>query len=214
VLILLFDFDDSERDVATLARLSQIAAAGGMACIAAARGTVVGCTSVADRADADEWARHPTSVSWRRLTGIAQAQFLSLVWPRFLLRMPYGARTDPIESFAFEEMPDSPAHETYLWGSSAIVGACLLAEAFRTAGWNLRSDQTFELAELPVYVCERAGEHVARACGEVPLSERAGAHVAARGVTPLWSASGRDAVRLSGLRAVGGGSLRGRWRSA
>ena len=54
------------------------------------------------------------------------ARWVGLAMPRFLLRLPYGEKTDATERFAFEEMPDTPEHERYLWGNPAIACAYLL----------------------------------------------------------------------------------------
>src|SRR5581483_5499965 len=41
--------------------------------------------------------------AWGALAEMPEAAYLALAVPRFLLRAPYGERTDPIESFDFEE---------------------------------------------------------------------------------------------------------------
>ena len=60
--------------------------------------------------------------------------FLGLVWPRFLLRLPYGKGTDPISAFDYEEMPPDPQHDGYLWGNPALLCACMLGQAFGQTG--------------------------------------------------------------------------------
>ena len=57
--------------------------------------------------------------------------------PAFLLRLPYGKDTTPVEALAFEEMPQS-VHADYLWGDPAWACALVLGEAFRNDGWELR----------------------------------------------------------------------------
>ena len=44
--------------------------------------------------------------------------------------LPYGKKTSPLESFDFEEFPDTPVHEDYLWGNPAFAVALLLAQSF------------------------------------------------------------------------------------
>ena len=58
---------------------------------------------------------------WDELRAIPEASYLGLALPRFLLRLPYGARTSAIESFPFEEMPGAPVHAHYLWGNPALA---------------------------------------------------------------------------------------------
>jgi type VI secretion system protein ImpC len=45
---------------------------------------------------------------------LPQASYVGLSLPRFLLRQPYGRRSDPIGAFPFEELPAQPSHESYL----------------------------------------------------------------------------------------------------
>jgi type VI secretion system protein ImpC len=55
--------------------------------------------------------------------------------PRFLGRMPYGEKTNPIEEFAFEEDTDGAEHEKYLWCNAAYAMARNINRAFKTYGW-------------------------------------------------------------------------------
>ncbi len=61
---------------------------------------------------------------WSELQQIPESSRLALALPRFLLRLPYGAKTDKIEAFSFEEMPgvldgSPPRRVDYLWGHPA-----------------------------------------------------------------------------------------------
>jgi len=58
-------------------------------------------TSCLDTKPAD---LHPlVRQAWDGLAQIPEAGYLGLVLPRFMLRMPYGEGTDPIDSFDFRE---------------------------------------------------------------------------------------------------------------
>ena len=50
--------------------------------------------------------------------------------PRFLARLPYGARTDPVEAFDFEEQTDGPDGSRHLWANAAYAMAANVARAF------------------------------------------------------------------------------------
>ena len=45
----------------------------------------------------------PEYVAWRALREQEDTRYIGLCMPRFLARLPYGARTDPLDAFAFEE---------------------------------------------------------------------------------------------------------------
>src|SRR5207247_150251 len=45
--------------------------------------------------------------AWQELRRSAEAPWIGLALPRFLVRLPYGTSTSPVESLEFEEMPES-----------------------------------------------------------------------------------------------------------
>src|SRR5581483_5162474 len=73
----------------------------------------------------------PPCREWIALRRCEEAPWIGLALPRFLLRLPYGSKTSPIESFEFDEMPETPEHPWYLWGNPAFACAYLLGKAFR-----------------------------------------------------------------------------------
>jgi predicted component of type VI protein secretion system len=119
--------------VAALNALGALAAELGAPFVAAAHPSLLGVSSFADP-DPVTWA---PPARWQALREGAGARWLGLAAPRWLVRLPYGTRTDPIESFPFEEQPSD--HEQLLWGSPAFACAILVA-----AGAD-------ELDDLPCY---------------------------------------------------------------
>ena len=84
---------------AALAPIAAIARTAGAPLIAGVAPDVVGLTRAFDT------LRHSPDARW-----------IGLAMPRFLLRLPYGEKTDSCERFAFEEMPLPPEHERYPLG--------------------------------------------------------------------------------------------------
>jgi type VI secretion system protein ImpC len=135
---------------------------------------------------------------WEELRSIAEASYLGLVVPRFLLRLPYGAQTSPIDSFPFEEMPaDAPMHSRYLWGNPAL--ACL---ALLNAGGD-----ALNLEGLPVHTYQEDGEWKMTPCAEVWMTEAQVLALIELGLMPLVSYRDSDRVRLAGFRAINGKEL-------
>ncbi len=131
-----FDYDDAE----VLGRMSKIAAAAGAPFIARAHPHLMGCGSSNDQARPDSWDYTPgadAGQAWDALRNLPEAVYIGLAAPRFLLRLPYGRDTDPVEVFDFEETAGEFAHEHYLWGNPAFACACLLAGAFSREGWSM-----------------------------------------------------------------------------
>jgi len=58
--------------------------------------------------------------------------------PRFLSRLPYGAKTAPVEEFAFEEDVEHADHNKYTWTNSAYAMAVNINRAFKLYGWCSR----------------------------------------------------------------------------
>jgi type VI secretion system protein ImpC len=210
-----YTFDASEGDVRLLGHLARLGAAAGAPFVSAASGQIVGCAAPDQTPDPSEWARPEEETSaegWSALRQSPESACLGLVWPRFLLRLPYGKKTDPIETFEYEEMPGEPHHNDYLWGNPALVCAAMLGQAFSRSGWAMRAGEVARLSGLPVHVCRVDGEPRAQPCGELLLNERAIQTVAGYGLMPLVSFRGRDEVALASFQSLNNGPLGGRWR--
>jgi type VI secretion system protein ImpC len=177
---------------------------------------VLGCASLAQTPDPDDWQKAPDSTeeqAWQALRQLPEACCLGLALPRFLLRVPYGKNTDPVEQFVFEEMPEGTSHENYLWGNPAIACVYLLGRAFSHNGWDFHSGVLQEIDGLPLHVFQRGGESQVQPCAEAWLTDRAAEAILHKGLMPLLSVRGRDAVRLPGLLSVASPAklLAGRW---
>jgi type VI secretion system protein ImpC len=217
VLALDATFGPTEVDVEILGRLATIARFAGAPVLAGASPHAAGCDSFAETPDPDDWQR-PLSASereaWTALRRHHDAPYLGLALPRFLLRLPYGKKDSPIESFAFEELTADSKHDEYLWGNPAFALVELLGRSFRASGWNLRPGRIDEIDGLPVHVRRFNGDSEAKPCAEAILSHRAAETLLERGLIPVLSVQNRDAIRLGGFLSVAEGSkpLAGRWR--
>jgi type VI secretion system protein ImpC len=133
---------------------------------------------------------------WSELTAMPEASHLGLALPRFLLRLPYGPNTMPIQSFAFEEMPGGPAHSRYLWGNPALACLSLLA----------RGDGVLDLS-LPLHTYDKNGELAATPCAEVQITEVQELALIEAGLMPLVPSAASNGARLAGFRAINGTEL-------
>ncbi|MFH4210135.1 type VI secretion system contractile sheath large subunit, partial [Acinetobacter baumannii] len=66
------------------------------------------------------------------------SRYIGLTMPRFLARLPYGAKTDPVEEFAFEEETDGADSSKYAWANSAYAMAVNINRSFKLYGWCSR----------------------------------------------------------------------------
>ncbi|HVK99416.1 MAG TPA: type VI secretion system contractile sheath large subunit, partial [Dongiaceae bacterium] len=126
--------------------------------------------------------------------------YLQLVAPRFLLRLPYGKRTSPINAFPFEELPEKNAHGYYLWGNGAWLVTLVLADA-RSQGKG--ANPSAEVDGLPIHIHQAGGESDVTPCAEVALTDRAASALAAAGLSVIRSVLNQDKVRVTGHRLLG-----------
>lgn len=208
-----YTFGPDPKDAELLGRLARIAAAAGAPLLAAASPGLLGCVSLAATPEPRDWKPPQDSDAWTALRRLPEASAVGLALPRFLLRLPYGKKTEPIEAFDFEEMPDTPSHENYLWGNPAFVCALLLAQSFGEYGWDLRPGAVAELDGLPLHVYQQNGESALRPCAEALLTENAAKHILESGLMPLLSLKGKDRVRLMRFQSIAQPlrPLAGRW---
>jgi type VI secretion system protein ImpC len=189
------------QDQSLLKALGALAQAHQTAFVAGASPEMVGCSSFGSQPDPDDWAHGTGLDGFDALRRMPEAAYLGLLMPRFLLRQPYGAGSDPIEAFPFEEMLPQPEHESYLWGSSAILCGYLLADAFATDGCELDTRRGGEIFGLPTHTFTADGETHVKPCAEAWLSDKAADVILNRGIMPVASIRGRDAVGVKALRA-------------
>jgi type VI secretion system protein ImpC len=192
VLVGGYEFDHSPPDVQLLGDLAQIAAAAHAPFIAAASPSVMQMDSWAELANPRDLTRifqTPEYTSWRSLRASEDARYLGLCLPRFLARLPYGQRTEPVEAFEFEEEVDGPDASRFLWGNPAFAMAANIARAFSRYGWCVRIrgiDSGGVVEDLPSFHFPTADGNVDVRCStEVALSERREAELAMNGFIPL-----------------------------
>jgi type VI secretion system protein ImpC len=214
LLVANYSFGPKSEDVELLARIAMIAGQAGAPFLAGADPAILGCESLAGIPEPREWKPEQAAREfWNTLRQLPEASYVGLVMPRFLLRMPYGQQTDPVETFPFEEMPPVPEHGRYLWGNPAVAVATLLAQAFEVAGWEMRPGAIRELSSLPLYIYRRDGESIAQPCAEGLLTDEAAEAISDQGIMPLLSAKDGDRILLARFQSVAdpARALSGRW---
>src|SRR3546814_15526527 len=96
-----------------------------------------------------------------------EGAWLGLRAPRFLLRRPYGKRTDPIESFAFEEFTPRDGLGAMLWGHPAVVAGLLIGQTWTGQGQKMKLGSVMTVGELPYYVhADADGDQTALPCAD------------------------------------------------
>jgi type VI secretion system protein ImpC len=217
VLVGGYTFDQTTEDVELLQQLARIAQAAGAPLLASADSHFAGCQSLAATPDPDDWQWQPDPTVgnlWQQVRQSPEAAYIGLLLPQFLLRLPYGRDTDQIDRFDFEEFSPLAGHEQYLWGNSAVICVCLLAEAFSEFGWSLTGGLGRDLAGIPMHIYTSDGEKHITPCAETILTERAMEVLIDKGLMPVLSIKGRDAVLLPRFQSITDplSALAGPWR--
>jgi predicted component of type VI protein secretion system len=179
--VVLIDFGASNEDIALLAALGIIASKAGGPLLGGANEMLAS-------------GEAGTSPAWQALRRSDAAPWIGLAAPRVLLRRPYGKRSDPIESFGFEEFAGSPQHEEFLWGHASLATALLVGRAFSARGWEMEPGDEREIGDLPAWTFARDGEQEMQACAERFLTESEIERLLTAGLIPVASRRDLNAV--------------------
>ncbi|MEM1383689.1 MAG: type VI secretion system contractile sheath large subunit [Pseudomonadota bacterium] len=160
--------------------------------------------------------RHPlTTKAWEAMRDCPEARYVGLAAPRFLLRLPYGKRTEPIDPFSFEEFTEREGLKGMLWANPAVLVAVLLAATAKGGVRSMSLGKIMSLGDMPFhYVTDRYGDQVALPCTERMITTRKAAEIVARGFMPVVSMQGRPELRLASFQGLGHGELMGPWSGA
>lgn len=160
--------------------------------------------------------RHPlVAQAWDMLRAMPEAGYLGLASPQFLLRRPYGAKSEPIYEFEFEEFTMSEGLSSMLWANPAVLVTILLARSFKENGLSMQLGKIMSLGDIPFhFVNDRYGDQVALPCTERNLTMDKHEHSVQRGYMPVLSIKGRNEIRLGSFNAVSGREILGPWSDA
>lgn len=133
-----YAFGRHPQDIGLLEKISNVAAAAHAPFIAAASPRLFDMGSFTELAVPRDLAKIFESqelIKWRAFRESEDSRYVSLVLPNFLLRLPYGPETSPVEGMNYVEDVDGSDHSKYLWGNAAWALALRITEAFALYGW-------------------------------------------------------------------------------
>ncbi len=204
-----FYFDHSPQDVQLLGDMAQVAAAAHAPFLAAAAPTVMQMDSwneLANPRDLTKIFGTPEYAAWRSLRESEDSRYIGLCMPRFLARLPYGAKTEPVEEFAFEEETGQGDSEQYTWANSAYAMATNITRAFKLYNWttNIRGVESGGAVEgLPTHTFPDEDGGVAMKCPtEIAISDRREAELAKSGFMPLIFKKNSDFAAFIGAQSL------------
>jgi type VI secretion system protein ImpC len=201
-------FDHTAPDVEMMKGLTQIGAASHAPFIAAAAPSLLGMESwqelsnprdIAKTFEAGEYR------NWNSFRTSTDSRYLALTMPRFLGRPTYGAKSEPVEEFAFEEDTGGD-HDKHLWVNAAYALATRVTEAFKTYGWCTRirgveSGGTVENLPTAAFPTDDGGVDF-KCPTEIAISDRREGELSEAGLMALLHRKNTDEATFVGAQTV------------
>jgi type VI secretion system protein ImpC len=202
-------FDHGPMDVELLGEMAKVAAASHAPFLAAASSTVFQMETwqeLANPRDLTKIFSVPEYAGWRSLRESDDARYLGLCMPRFLARRPYGAKTNPVEEFNFEEDANGPDAKKYTWANAAYAMAVNINRSFKLYGWcsRIRGIESGGAVEgLPTHTFPTDDGGVDLKCPtEIAISDRREAELAKNGFMPLIYKKNSDFAAFIGAQSL------------
>jgi type VI secretion system protein ImpC len=202
-------FDNSGPDVDLLTQIAKVAAASHAPFITGADPSVMLMDSwqeLANPRDLTKIFQTPEHAAWRSLRESEDSRYIGLAMPRFLARAPYGAKTNPVDEFAFEEDTAGADSKKYAWANAAYAMATNINRSFKQYGWcsRIRGVESGGAVEnLPVHSFPTDDGGVDMKCPtEIAISDRREAELAKNGFMPLVHKKNSDFAAFIGAQSL------------
>ena len=211
-----YEFGNHPDDVDFLAKMSNVAAAAFAPFITAAAPGMFGFKSweeLSKPRDLEKIFETTEYAKWKSFRESEDARFVSMVMPRVLARLPYGADTKPIEEFGFEEAPKDAkgrgkamGHDEYCWMNAAYVMGTRLTDAFSKYGWctAIRGAEGGGKVEgLPTHsFASDDGDPDLKCPTEIGITDRREAELSKLGFLPLCHYKNQDYAVFFGAQTA------------
>jgi len=202
-------FDHSPPDVGILTGMGQISAAAHAPFISAAAPSLMNMESwseLGNPRDLTKIFQTPEYAAWSSLRSSDDSKYIGLTMPRFLSRMPYGEKTNPVDEFDFEEETEGADEKKYTWSNSAYAMGVNINRAFKLYGWcaRIRGVESGGMVEgLPVHTFPTDDGGVDMKCPtEIAITDRREAELANNGMMPLSHWKNTDYAVFVGAQSL------------
>ena len=211
-----YEWGNHPDDVETLRLISNVAAGAFAPFISAAGAGMFGFQDYRELSKPRDLAKifdTAEYMKWRSFRDSEDSRFVTLVMPRTMARLPYGANTKPIEEFGYEEAPFDSAgaakpmdHTEYCWMNAAYVMGTRLTKAFSEYGWctAIRGAEGGGKVEgLPAHVFTSDDGDLDSQCPtEIGITDRREAELSGLGFLPLCHYKNTDYAVFFGAQTV------------
>jgi type VI secretion system protein ImpC len=204
-----YHFDQSPPDVEILGEMAKIAASAHAPFITGAGPSLMQMESwqeLANPRDLTKIFSTPEYAGWRSLRESDDSKYLGLCMPRFLARTPYGAKTNPVEEFDFEEDTAGADHSRYAWANAAYAMATNINRSYKQYGWGsrIRGIESGGAVEgLPLHTFPTDDGGVDQKCPtEIAISDRREAELSKAGLLSLIHRKNSDVAAFIGAQSL------------
>ncbi|CAM3208591.1 type VI secretion system contractile sheath large subunit [Cupriavidus taiwanensis] len=202
-------FDHTPPDVELLGSLAKISAAAHAPFIAGASPSVLQMDSwqeLANPRDLSKIFQNLEYAPWNSLRNSEDARYVGLAMPRFLSRLPYGIKTNPVDEFDFEEDTDGADHRKYVWSNAAYAMAVNINRSFKLYGWCtlIRGVESGGVVEnLPCHTFPTDDGGIDIKCPtEIAISDRREAELSKNGFISLVHRKNTDYAAFIGAQSM------------
>ncbi|UDM49823.1 type VI secretion system contractile sheath large subunit [Cupriavidus sp. MP-37] len=202
-------FDHTPPDVELLGSLAKISAAAHAPFIAGASPSVLQMDSwqeLANPRDLSKIFQNLEYAPWNSLRNSEDARYVGLAMPRFLSRLPYGIKTNPVDEFDFEEDTDGADHRKYVWSNAAYAMAVNINRSFKLYGWCtlIRGVESGGVVEnLPCHTFPTDDGGIDMKCPtEIAISDRREAELSKNGFISLVHRKNTDYAAFIGAQSM------------
>jgi type VI secretion system protein ImpC len=204
-----YHFDQSPPDVELLGEMAKIAASAHAPFITGASSNLMQMESwqeLANPRDLTKIFSTPEYAGWRSLRESDDSKYLGLCMPRFLARTPYGAKTNPVEEFDFEEDVAGADHGKYAWANAAYAMATNINRSYKLYGWGSRIrgiESGGAVENLPLHTFPSDDGGVDQKCPtEIAISDRREAELSKAGLLSLIHRKNSDFAAFIGAQSL------------
>ncbi|MDM0117220.1 type VI secretion system contractile sheath large subunit [Variovorax sp. J22R133] len=204
-----YHFDQSPPDVELLGEMAKLAASAHAPFITGASPNLMqmeSWTELANPRDLTKIFLTPEYAAWRSLRESDDSKYIGLCMPRFLARTPYGAKTNPIEEFDFEEDTSGANHSSYSWANAAYAMATNINRSYKLYGWGSRIrgiESGGAVENLPLHTFPSDDGGVDQKCPcEIAISDRREAELSKAGLLSLIHRKNSDFAAFIGAQSL------------
>jgi type VI secretion system protein ImpC len=202
-------FDQSPPDVELLGEMAKVAASAHAPFITGASPNLMQMESwqeLANPRDLTKIFLTPEYAGWRSLRESDDARYIGLCMPRFLARTPYGAKTNPVDEFDFEEDVDGADHSKYAWSNAAYAMATNINRSYKYYGWGSRIrgiESGGAVENLPLHTFPSDDGGVDQKCPtEIAIGDRREAELSKAGLLSLIHRKNSDFAAFIGAQSL------------